>query len=128
RQGLTQASAYALIVLSDSPPAPIAALAERLDVDAGWATQIVDKLVERGAVRRRAADGDRRMRLIGVTPLGQRIADRLRNLAIAPEPLTRLSDRELAALQRIAQRAVDIVGAQPGARVRAPERAKGGAT
>jgi DNA-binding MarR family transcriptional regulator len=122
RLGLTQVSAYALYALSELPPGPIGQLAEKLDVDPGWATNIVDKLEERGAVRRRASDTDRRIRLIEITPAGTRLVSQLRDIVTAPGPLAALPERDLQMLLRIAERAAGAEGSRTARRPAAKRR------
>ena len=114
RYGLTQVSAYALYVLSELPPGPIGQLATKLNIDPGWATNIVDKLEQRGTVRRRASTTDRRVRVVEITPEGARIVAQIRDLAVAPQALAALSDRELQDLVRIAGHAVEVASDKKG--------------
>jgi DNA-binding MarR family transcriptional regulator len=51
-------------------------LTKELLVTAGNVTGIVDRLVERGLVERRAVPGDRRTRLLVLTPSGQGLVER----------------------------------------------------
>lgn len=108
RVGLTQVSAYALYALSELPPGPIGQLAAMLQIDPGWATIVIDRLEERGAVKRRASEADRRVRVIELTPAGSRIVSQLRDVMKAPGPLAELSERELDTLLAIAERAAAV--------------------
>ena len=111
--GLSQVTAYALFALSELPPGPISQLAARLSVDPGWATDIVDKLEEYGAVARKQSDDDRRVRVVELTPAGRRIAAEVREIALrAPPELLGLGERELGALTRIAEELESIADAQ----------------
>jgi DNA-binding MarR family transcriptional regulator len=58
-------------------PATIGALAERLQVRHHAVVQLVDRLVQRGMVRRRRAEPDRRGVIIEVAPRGEAVLRRL---------------------------------------------------
>lgn len=60
-------------------PATIGALAERLQIRHHSTVQLVDRLVERGMVRRRRSESDRRGVVVEVTPRGEAV---LRKLAL----------------------------------------------
>jgi DNA-binding MarR family transcriptional regulator len=53
------------------------ALADAMLVTTGAVTKRVDRLLERGLVTRAAAGGDGRARVVGLTPAGLRLTDRL---------------------------------------------------
>jgi DNA-binding MarR family transcriptional regulator len=58
-------------------PATIGALAERLQIRHHSTVQLVDRLVERGMVRRRRSESDRRGVVVEVTPRGEAVLRRL---------------------------------------------------
>lgn len=49
-------------------------LAREVDIDAGAATRLVDRLVAKGLVERQRAPGDRRVVMLQLTPAGQAVA------------------------------------------------------
>ena len=69
RTGLSPADLSALAVLAEEVVGP-AELARRLDVTTAAATGIVDRLVARGHVERRATEGDRRRTALHITTGG----------------------------------------------------------
>ena len=70
--GVTPAQARALRTLPRSgAPVRMSELAEQLRIARRSATTVVDELVDRGLVERRAEDGDRRAVLVGLTPAGR---------------------------------------------------------
>ena len=65
-------------------------------------TGIVDRLTERGLVERRAAEGDRRVKLVALTKEGRKLRDELaRWRAIPPDELASLPDADLRRLREI---------------------------
>ena len=89
-------------------PRPMGELARLMHCDNSNITGIIDRLEERGLVERRSAEQDRRVRLIGLTPDGERIRERLsRAMAQPPEALERLPLADQKTLRDILRRAVD---------------------
>src|SRR5919201_1647573 len=66
--GLTFAQAHALRLLDPERSLPMSAVAERLFCDASNVTGIADRLEARGLIERRAAEGDRRVKVLALTP------------------------------------------------------------
>ena len=86
-------------------PLSLSGLAEALGVDAPYATLIVDTLEERNLVERRPDPGDRRRKLVEMTPAGKEATERL--LAIMREPpvgFAALSPEELDTLEQLVSR------------------------
>src|ERR687887_2904386 len=75
--GLTFSQAHALRLLDPDRPLPMSSLAERLFCDASNVTGIADRLEARGLVERRRADGDRRIKVLALTPAGAELRDRV---------------------------------------------------
>lgn len=72
-------------------PLPMSMLADALACDASNVTGIVDKLESRGLIARRAADNDRRVKLLCVTERGRSLRDRLiKRLLVPPAALAAL--------------------------------------
>ena len=89
-------------------PRPMGELAQLMHCDNSNITGIVDRLEERGLVERRAAEHDRRVKLIALTSAGNRLRERLNErMADPPEPLKRLSGDDQRALREILARALD---------------------
>jgi MarR family transcriptional regulator, organic hydroperoxide resistance regulator len=101
----------AIVLRLLAEPRKMSELAGAMHCDNSNVTGIVDRLEERNLVERRPADDDRRVKLIAITPAGNRLRDRLnRRLAEPPEPLTRLSASDLRDLRRILAK---VTGDQP---------------
>jgi DNA-binding MarR family transcriptional regulator len=101
----------ALVMRLLSEPRPMGDLATAMHCDNSNITGIVDRLEERGLVKRQPADYDRRVKLIAVTEAGSRLRDDLnRRFAEPPEAIARLSDEDLVALRDILARAVGDQG------------------
>jgi MarR family transcriptional regulator, organic hydroperoxide resistance regulator len=83
-------------------PRPMGDLAQQMHCDNSNITGIVDRLTERGLVERRAAEGDRRVKLVALTDEGLAIREELiRRRTEPPEEIAALSQADLRRLQRI---------------------------
>jgi DNA-binding MarR family transcriptional regulator len=83
-------------------PRPMGELAQEMHCDSSNITGIVDRLTERGLVERRAAEGDRRVKLVALTEAGHALRDELaRRRSVPPPELEALSDADLRRLQKI---------------------------
>jgi len=88
-------------------PRPMGELATMMHCDNSNMTGIVDRLEERGLVRRAAAEGDRRVKLIELTEEGARVRGEMaRRIAEPPEVITGLSVADQRALRDILRRAL----------------------
>jgi len=97
----------AMVMRLLSEPRPMGELAQAMHCDNSNITGIVDRLEERGLVRRELADHDRRVKLIAATDAGMALRDELnRRLAVPPEAIASLPERDLVALRDILRRAV----------------------
>ncbi|HEX3433290.1 MAG TPA: MarR family transcriptional regulator [Solirubrobacteraceae bacterium] len=105
---LSPMQAHVLRLLDPDQPLPMRTLARKLCCDASNVTGIVDRLEERGLVRRDAAPGDRRVKMLVVTSNGLEVRRRIvRRLSEAPEPIARLSATDQRALREILNRALE---------------------
>jgi MarR family transcriptional regulator, organic hydroperoxide resistance regulator len=105
---LSPMQAHVLRLLEPDQPLPMRALAGKLCCDPSNVTGIVDRLEERGLVRRQSLPADRRMRVLVVTEDGAQLRVRmLERLAAPPEPIARLSEADQRALHDILSRAMD---------------------
>lgn len=78
------------------------ALAAALGTDPGYTTVVVDDLERRGLVTRMVSAGDRRSKIVTITPAGQeqaQLAERI--LGDPPRPVRDLPADDLASLDRI---------------------------
>jgi len=83
-------------------PKPMGELARHMHCDNSNITGIVDRLSERGLVERRAAEGDRRVKLIALTDSGRELREELaRRRAIPPDELAALPEADLRRLREI---------------------------
>jgi DNA-binding MarR family transcriptional regulator len=83
-------------------PKPMGELASLLHCDNSNITWIVDKLSERGFVERLASPGDRRVKLVALTPEGTKLRDELaRRRAVPPPEMEALTQAELRSLGKI---------------------------
>ena len=77
RFGLGATEFGVLEVLLHKGELPVCEVQRRILVESSSTTYVVDKLVERGLVRRRASDADRRVVLLALTPAGRRLITRI---------------------------------------------------
>jgi DNA-binding MarR family transcriptional regulator len=106
--GLSFQQSMALMRLEPDEPLPMSALASALHCDNSNVTGIVDRMEAGGLVERRAAERDRRVKAVALTPLGEMVRDQVRQRAgTPPPPLAALSEEDAELLRDILQRAVD---------------------
>jgi MarR family transcriptional regulator, organic hydroperoxide resistance regulator len=106
--GLTFSQAHALRLLDPGRPLPMSQLAKDLFCDASNVTGIADRLETRGLIERRAAEGDRRIKALALTPAGVELRNEVLELmAEPPAAISALSAADQRALRDILRRAVD---------------------
>src|SRR3954447_10046374 len=89
-------------------PRKMSDLAHALFCDNSNVTGIVDRLEERGLLRREAAEGDRRVKLLVLTKEGERVRVEItKRMAEPPPPIASLSEKDQRALRDILKRAVE---------------------
>jgi DNA-binding MarR family transcriptional regulator len=92
---------------------PMGEMAGYLGCDSSNVTGITDRLEERGLVRREAAETDRRVKLLVLTPKGEKLRAKLTEKLAEPPPfIAELSEDDQIALRDILRRALD---AEPAA-------------
>jgi DNA-binding MarR family transcriptional regulator len=105
---LSPPQVMALRALDPSEPLPMSSLAGALHCDNSNVTGIVDRLEERGLVRRQADPGDRRVKMVAVTEEGERLRRGItRRFAEPPAQLAALSKRDQTTLRDILRRAAN---------------------
>jgi DNA-binding MarR family transcriptional regulator len=105
---LSPAQCHLLHLIEPGRPIPMGQLAETLACDASNVTGLVNRLESRGLVRRRPSEGDRRIRVLDLTPTGTRLRRVLiERMTTPPDALGRLSVREQEALVRILKRLIE---------------------
>jgi DNA-binding MarR family transcriptional regulator len=82
---LTPVQARALLGLES--PVPMRSLAEHLHCDASNVTGIADRLEAGGLVTRQASEGDRRVKLLALTPEGAKTRARLDAAIVDASPI-----------------------------------------
>src|SRR5215210_5869407 len=91
-------------------PRKMSELAQSLFCDNSNVTGIVDRLEERGLLRREAAEGDRRVKLLVLTREGERIRVEItKRMAEPPPPIASMSDQDQRDLRDILKRAVEAI-------------------
>ena len=85
RAELTGAQARAVLALE--VPVPMGSLADHLRCDASNVTGIADRLEGRGLVTRSPAPGDRRVKVLTLTPAGERLRAELVEALVAGSPV-----------------------------------------
>jgi DNA-binding MarR family transcriptional regulator len=100
----------ALLWLAEGPLS-LSELADAVQVDAPYATLIVDNLQDRGLVERRTDPADRRRKLVALTPEGTIAAQRALRVKREPPPgFAKLTVAELDTLEELVQRIAGHTG------------------
>lgn len=98
----------ALMGLDPDDPPSMRQIADDMRCDASYVTALVDALEDNGYVERHVSQSDRRVKLVRLTPAGERaraVAHEV--IATPPSVLERLTDDEIRALARIAGKLVE---------------------
>lgn len=102
KHGLTPVQAHALFNLEPGRSIPARALAERLAIDPGNLTSILDVLHARGLIDRRPGQSDKRYKLVSLTAAGEATRVELGREVHSDLPLLAgLSSAEAAELHRL---------------------------
>jgi DNA-binding MarR family transcriptional regulator len=105
---LTFTQAHALRLLDPERPLPMSALAELLLCDASNVTGVADRLEARGLIERQNAHGDRRVKVLALTPSGAELRERVHEIMTEPPAaITALSQHDQQALRAILRRATE---------------------
>jgi DNA-binding MarR family transcriptional regulator len=105
--GLHPVQALALRFLEPGEPRPMNTLAGLLRCDASNVTNIADRLEAAGMVERRAAEHDRRVKTLVLTPHGEAVRARVAAVwAKPPEGFAALPPEDLEILLRVLARAL----------------------
>ena len=105
---LSPIQCHVLHLIEPGRPLPMSRLADTLSCDASNVTGLVDRLESRGLVRRQPSPGDRRVKVLHLTPTGARLrAQLLRQMAGASLPVSRLSLDQRRTLVKILEALVD---------------------
>ena len=113
--GISPVMGHFLDEIARTPPGPLSQLGERMAVDPGWVTDVVDRLEARGDVRRVPSPDDRRIKNVEITEQGRDTWRRMDDaIATAPPELFELNLLELRLLLRIAERLAVAAGVGPG--------------
>jgi DNA-binding MarR family transcriptional regulator len=112
---LSTVQAHMLRLLGETS-LPMSAVAAQLGCDASNVTGLVDRLEARGLVERQSAPHDRRVKLLVLTPAGERVrAGLLARILEPPESIAALSPEDLRALRAVMRRALgQDVGPEQG--------------
>jgi DNA-binding MarR family transcriptional regulator len=105
---LSAAQCHVLHLIEPDQPIPMGRLAEALACDASNVTGLIDRLESRGLVRRQTATGDRRVKVLALTPAGIRLRSTVLERWTKPQArLDRLSVNDQKALVRILKLLLD---------------------
>ena len=104
--GLAPMQAQALIALEPGGPLPMSALAERMHCDNSNVTGIADRLEAAGAIERRPAEHDRRVKTLVLTARGEELrAEVERRMSEPPPAIAALSEADAETLREVLERA-----------------------
>lgn len=105
---LSPAQCHVLHLIEPDRPISMGGLAEALACDASNVTGLVDRLESRGLIRRKPTGGDRRVKVLELTPAGVRLRSTvLERITKPPDSLDRLSADEQRTLVKILKRLLD---------------------
>jgi DNA-binding MarR family transcriptional regulator len=105
---LSPVQCHVLHLIEPEQPMPMGRLASTLACDASNVTGLVDRLESRKLIERRPAAGDRRVKVLALTPTGIRLRALLRKrMAAPPDPFARLSAAEQQTLVKLLERLVE---------------------
>jgi DNA-binding MarR family transcriptional regulator len=106
--GVSMAQLDVLRRLQAQGPTRMSRLAEMLNCEASNLTGLVDKLESRGMVERRSDPEDRRIRVLAVTPEGERVGHEAWLALTQRCPFMNISDEKRAALYDLLTEALDV--------------------
>ena len=99
---------HSLRMLEPGVETPMRALAQQLFCDPSNVTGIVDRLEARGLIERRSLETDRRVKIIRLTPEGQRVrAEVVERMYAPPEEIAALPVESQVALRDALREAAD---------------------
>ena len=105
---LSPAQCHVLHLIEPDQPIPMGRIAESLACDASNVTGLIDRLESRGLVRRQPSAGDRRVKVLELTPAGAHLRSVvMERMTRPPESLGRLTADEQKALVRMLKRLLD---------------------
>jgi DNA-binding MarR family transcriptional regulator len=105
---------HSLRVLEPGVETPMRALAQQLFCDPSNVTGIVDRLEARGLIERRSSETDRRVKIIRLTPEGQRVrALVVERISSPPEEIAGLPLESQRALRDALREATERLEGQP---------------
>ncbi len=100
--GLNPGVMKALMALEPDRPQPMGVLAQTFSCDASNVTWLVDRLEERGLVERQTHPTDRRVKIVALTPAGEKTKAQLHEAMYAPPPeLLALTREDLETLHEV---------------------------
>jgi DNA-binding MarR family transcriptional regulator len=106
--GLSMAQLDVLRRLQAQGPTRMSRLAEMLNCEASNLTGLVDKLENRGMVERRVDPEDRRIRVLAVTPEGERVGHQAWFELTQRCPFMNISEEKRAELYDLLTEALDV--------------------
>jgi DNA-binding MarR family transcriptional regulator len=106
-RGLTGGEIKALLKMAPGDGSPMRVLAQAWNSDASTATWLVDRLERKGLAERRTKPGDRRVRVVALTPRGEEELSAIHDqLNQPPAWWSELSGAESERLATIAKKSV----------------------
>lgn len=109
-----------LAALTESGPLPVSALGRRVQLTSGSMTTAIDRLEDKGLVRRRETPADRRARTVHLTPHGRSLIRKAE--AEHERAMTEIVSSLSSAEQREALRLLTKLGEAAGPPLPAPAR------
>lgn len=100
RLGLTYPQYLVMLVLWEQDGLPVKEIGERLFLDSGTLTPLLKRMEAAGLVKRTRSSEDERQVIVALTPQGESLKERARNLPLSILAASECSVAELAALKK----------------------------
>ena len=117
RLGLTYPQYLVMLVLWEQDGLPVKDIGERLFLDSGTLTPLLKRMEAAGLVKRTRSSEDERQVFVALTPQGEGLKERARNLPLSILAASECSVAELAALKKEVEALQDRLNAALGEKV-----------
>jgi len=117
RLGLTYPQYLVMLVLWEQDGLPVKEIGEQLFLDSGTLTPLLKRMEAAGLVKRTRSSEDERQVIVALTPQGEGLKERARNLPLSILAASECSVAELAALKKEVEALRDRLNAALGDKV-----------
>ncbi len=117
RLGLTYPQYLVMLVLWERDGLPVKEIGERLFLDSGTLTPLLKRMEVAGLVKRTRSTEDERVVIVALTPQGEALEEKARNLPLSILAASECSVAELGALKKEVEALRDRLNAALGEKV-----------